>query len=66
MSKKRMRMNTEKIKLRFIVPAILLILPVALILIFDPAAWKSKSNLVSDILGIIFFADVPIAMCLWH
>ena len=66
MSKKRMRMNTEKIKLRFIVPAILLILPVVLILIFDPAAWKSKSNLISDILGIIFFAHVPIAMCLWH
>ncbi len=31
MSKKRMRMNTEKIKLRFIVPALLLILAVALI-----------------------------------
>ena len=51
---------------RIIIPAILLILPVVLILIFDPAAWKSKSNLISDILGIIFFADVPIAMCLWH
>ena len=40
-------MNTEKIKLKFIIPAILLILPVVLILIFDPAAWLSKSNLVS-------------------
>ena len=59
-------MNTEKIKLKFIIPAILLILPVVLILIFDPAAWLSKSNLVSDILGTIFFVDFPIGMCLWH
>ena len=61
-----MRVNTEKIKLKFIIPAILLILPVVLILIFDPAAWLSKSNLVSDILGTILFVDVPIGMCLWH
>ncbi len=61
-----MRVNTEKIKLKFIIPAILLILPVVLILIFDPAAWKSKYNLVSDILGTILFVDVPIGMCLWH
>ena len=59
-------MNTEKIKLKVIIPAILLILPVVLILIFDPAAWKSKYNLVSDILGTILFVDVPIGMCLWH
>ena len=59
-------MNTEKIKLKFIIPAILLILPVVLFLIFDPAVWLSKSNLVSDILGMILFVDVPIGMCLWH
>ena len=59
-------MNTENNKLKFIIPAILLILPVVLILIFDPAAWLSKSNLVSDILGTILFVDVPIGMCLWH
>ena len=56
----------QKINWRIIIPAILLILPVVLILIFDPAAWKSKSNLISDILGTGFFVDVPIAMCLWH
>ena len=56
----------KKINWRIIIPSILLILPVALILIFDPAAWKSKYNLVSAILGTILFADVPIAMCLWH
>ena len=50
---------------RIIIPAILL-MPVVLILIFDPAAWKSKYNLVSDILGTILFVDVPIGMCLWH
>ena len=56
----------KKINWRIIIPAILLILPVVLILIFDPAAWKSKYNLVSDILGTILFVDVPIGMCLWH
>lgn len=59
-------MNAENNKWKFIIPAILLILPVVLILIFDPAAWLSRYNLVSDILGTVFFADVPIAMCLWH
>ena len=56
----------KKINWSIIIPAILLILPVVLILIFDPAAWKSKYNLVSDILGTILFVDVPIGMCLWH
>ena len=56
----------KKINWCIIIPAILLILPVVLILIFDPAAWKSKYNLVSDILGTILFVDVPIGMCLWH
>ena len=56
----------QKINWRIIIPAILLILPVVLILIFDPAAWKSKYNLVSDILGTILFVDVPIGMsCGW-
>ena len=53
-------------KPKFIIPAILLILPVVLVLTFDPAAWLSKSNLVSDIFGTILFVDVPIGMCLWH
>ena len=59
-------MKNNRINWRIIIPAILLILPVVLILIFDPAAWKSKYNLVSDILGMILFVDVPIGMCLWH
>lgn len=61
-----MPMKNNRINWRIIIPAILLILPVVLILIFDPAAWKSKYNLVSDILGTILFVDVPIGMCLWH
>lgn len=59
-------MNTEKNKLKFIIPAILLILPVVLILLFDQAAWKSRYDLISEILGTIFFVDLPIGMCLWH
>ena len=59
-------MNTEKIRLKFIIPAILLILPVVLILLFDQAAWKSRYDLISEILGTIFFVDLPIGMCLWH
>ena len=61
-----MPMKSNRINWRIIIPAILLVLPVVLILIFDPAAWLSKSNLVSDILGTILFVDVPIGMCLWH
>ena len=48
------------------VSAILLILPVVLILVFDKAAWKSRWNLFDVILGTLFFVDVPIAVCLWH
>ena len=59
-------MNAEKNNWRIIIPAILLILPVVLILIFDPAAWLSKFNLVSAIFGTVLFVDVPIGMCLWH
>ena len=55
-----------KIIKRIIIPAILLILPVVLILLFDPAAWKSRYNLIPEILGTIFFVDLPIGMCLWH
>jgi len=61
-----MPMKNNRINWRIIIPAILLILPVVLILIFDPAAWLSRYNLVSDILGTILFVDVPIGMCLWH
>lgn len=61
-----MPMKSNRINWSIIISAILLILPVVLILIFDHAAWKSKSNLISDILGTVFFVDVPIAMCLWH
>ena len=59
-------MNADNQKWKIIIPAILLISPVVLILIFEPAAWLSKYNLVSDILVTILFVDVPIGMCLWH
>lgn len=56
----------EKIDRNVPIPAILLILPVMSVLIFDPAAWLSKTNLISDILGTVFFIDIPVGMCLWH
>ena len=55
-----------KIIKKIIIPAILLILPVVLILLFDQAAWKSRYDLISEILGTIFFVYLPIGMCLWH
>ena len=61
-----MPMKSNRINWHIIIPAILLILPVVLFLIFDSAAWLSKYNLVSEIFGTILFVDVPIGMCLWH
>ena len=55
-----------KINKNLIIPAILLIVPVTLILLFDLNAWKSWYALISEIFGLVFFVDVPIAMCLWH
>lgn len=61
-----MKKTQKKTAIKILIPAILLILPVVLILIFDPVEWKSASNLISDILGTIFLIDIPIGMCLWH
>ena len=55
-----------KINKNLIIPAILLIVPVTLILLFDPNAWKSWYALITEIIELVFFVDVPIAMCLWH
>ncbi len=43
-----------------------ILLPVILVLFFDPAARTAKWNLFSDIFGTILFIDVPVAMCMWH
>ena len=55
-----------KINKNLIIPAILLIVPVTLILLFDLNAWKSWYTLISEIIGFVVFVDGPIAMCLWH
>lgn len=55
-----------KINKNLIIPAILLIVPVTLILLFDPNAWKSWYALITEIIELVFFVDVPIGMCLWH
>lgn len=55
-----------KVIRKIIIPAILLILPVVLILLFDQAAWKSRYALISEIIGLVAFVDLPIGMCLWH
>ena len=44
----------------------LLILPVVLMVIFDPAARLSRWNLCSDIAGTLLFLDLPIAVCMLH
>ena len=53
-------------KLRQAVPAAILLLPVALFPIFDPAAWGSRYNLVLGALDTFFFIDVPLGLCLCH
>lgn len=55
-----------KINKNIIIPAILLIVPVTLILLFDLNAWKNWYTLISEIIGFVVFVDGPIAMCLWH
>ena len=47
---------------RVVVCSLLLILPVALVLIFDPAAWNSKLSFWGEVL----FLDLPIALCMCH
>lgn len=46
--------------------SILFILPIVLIIVFDPASMFSVRNFLSDVAGTIFFIDVPIAICLLH
>jgi hypothetical protein len=43
-----------------------LILPLILILLFDPASTRSRWNIVTSIADTLFFIDLPIGMCLLH
>ena len=43
-----------------------LILPVILVLRFDPASTLSRWNIVESIAGTLIFIDFPIGMCLLH
>ena len=58
--------NQKRKKLNFVLITPLLIIPVVLVLIFDPASTLSIRNFFDDIFGTIFFIDFPIGMCLLH
>ena len=58
--------QTAKPKINYPLTALLLILPIVLVLVFDPAGARSFRNFFSDIAGTIFFIDFPIGMCLLH
>lgn len=45
---------------------LLLLLPVILMLAFDPAAWQSKREFLYAAAGTLVFIDLPIAVCLLH
>lgn len=51
---------------KIICTSILFILPIVLIIVFDPASMFSVRNFLSDVAGTIFFIDLPIAICLLH
>ena len=53
-------------KIRIAVCSFLLLLPIVLMLILDSAAWLSKWNLFSALVGTVVFLDLPIAVCLGH
>ena len=46
--------------------ALLLILPVVLVCVFDPACTRSARNLCFNICAAVFFFDLPLCMCLLH
>ena len=52
--------------LRFLLCSALLVLPVVLMVICDPAARLSRWNLCSVIVGTLLFLDLPIAVCMLH
>ncbi len=51
-------------KHRFLLIGLLLILPVVLVVVFEPASTLSLRNFLEDIAGTVFFIDFPIGMCL--
>ena len=52
--------------IRTIGVALLLVLPVVLVCVLDPASTRSVRNLLGDIFGTVFWIDFPIGMCLLH
>ena len=52
--------------LRFLLCSALLVLPVVLMVICDPAARRSSWNLCSEIVDTLLFLDLPIAVCMLH
>jgi hypothetical protein len=53
-------------KKMFVWSSLWLIMPIILILVFDPASTLSLRNIVESIFGTILFIDFPIGMCLLH
>ena len=53
-------------KNKFFLSFILLVLPIVLVLVFDPASTRSLRNFLENIAGNIFFLDFPLGMCLLH
>ena len=58
--------SKAKPKINYLSIVLLLILPIVLVLVFDPASTLSFRNFLGDIAGSIFFIDFPIGMCLLH
>ena len=58
--------SKAKPKINYLSTVLLLILPIVLVLVFDPASTRSFRNFLGDIAGTIFFIDFPIGMCLLH
>ena len=52
--------------IKFVRIFLLLIVPIVLVLVFDPASTLSLRNFVGNISGTVFFIDFPVGMCLLH
>ena len=53
-------------RIKFAGITLLLIAPIVLVLVLDPASTLSLRNFLEDIFGTIFLIDFPIGMCLLH
>ena len=58
--------QTAKPKINYPLTALLLILPIVLVLVFDPASTLSCRNFLENIAGSVFFLGFPVGMCLLH